>query len=116
MGISRPTPSSRTTFWAGSASRRCHMSKKNASAIRNQIAKLQRELDNLKSGAPDARKYEPAHQNNCLGHTIARGVKVTTRTGSLYTTLLRLNAALGHLDNQEQLFGNFNRTGTAAAA
>ena len=47
---------------------------------------------------------------------LAPGIRLTTVLGSLYTTLCKIFARLGHLDQHDLLFGQFQRNPTGATA
>src|SRR5581483_11600040 len=44
--------------------------------------------------------------------TIAPGIALTTRPGSLYATILKVLASLGHLEQHETLFKDFLKEAT----
>lgn len=62
---------------------------------------------------PSTAKREYRHTDRI---TIAPGVSVTTMRGSMYATMLKVLAALGHLDRHDHLFKTFSKAATVAAA
>lgn len=105
--------------------------------LQARMAELQREMDALKTQiespvppaaparTPPMRKANATAQSRTnrstkqhrLGRvTIAPGIMLTTLVGSLYTTICKVLASLGHLSEHDGLFAEFMRRRTADAA
>lgn len=70
-----------------------------------------KQQESVKTPAAEKREYR---QHNRIA--IAPGFSVTTMPGSLYCTMLKVLAALGHLARHDHLFKTFTKDATVAAA